>query len=350
MKILFDILNYFKNIIIDFDLLILADIQKETAKIKPDIIHADESEFFSRKEFAEIASALFYIFGFAKVFYSELEFMEYIFSKKTISTERIVYNFSRDGTKEGKKSLIPAFCDLYGLKYTGSNAFTISLLRNKWCFSNLLENNNICVPPSILVSKKTWNKLETFYGRCVIAKNLYESASQGMDINNRFFVLDDYQKKLEKLLNKMNCQQILVQEYIAGIECEVMVLQFKNNYYALDPIEIIFEDGVEFLDSSTSNAYTYSFQLLEKTLGLKTSKLIRNIAEQAATALMIKDYARFDFRIKDGQPYLIDIAGTPYTIRHSSVAYLFTEVYQLNYSDIYKAIFACCWSNYNDNN
>lgn len=97
----------------------------------PRISHADESEFFSRMEFAEIASALFNVFGFARVFYSEISFIEYVIHNKIQPKDCIVYNFSRDGVNPGKKSLIPAFCDLYGIKYTGSNAFVISFLETK---------------------------------------------------------------------------------------------------------------------------------------------------------------------------------------------------------------------------
>ena len=60
----------------------------------------------------------------------------------------------------------------------------------------------------------------------------------------------------------------------------------------------------------------------------------------------VYDYARFDFRIKKGVPYLFDIAGTPYTIYHSSIAYLFTQYYQMPYENIYKVIVACMLSNY----
>lgn len=73
---------------------------------------------------------------------------------------------------------------------------------------------------------------------------------------------------------------------------------------------------------------------------------IKQNAVLAARALNIKDYARLDFRIKGDQPYLIDIAGTPYTIKHSSIAYLFEKIMHLEYSDIYKVIMACCISNY----
>ena len=48
-------LEYFKNIDINFDVFIIADTQNKTIKSCNYICHADESEFFSRKEFSEIA-------------------------------------------------------------------------------------------------------------------------------------------------------------------------------------------------------------------------------------------------------------------------------------------------------
>lgn len=103
MNIVHECLTYFKNIDINFDLLIIADTQNKTVKNSNYIVHTDESEFFSRKEFAEIASTLFYIFGYAKVFYSELDFIKFVIEEQPSSTECYIYNFSRDGIAEGKK-------------------------------------------------------------------------------------------------------------------------------------------------------------------------------------------------------------------------------------------------------
>lgn len=55
----------------------------------------------SRKEFSEIASTLFYIFGYAKVFYSELDFIKFVMDEHPSATECYIYNFSRDGIAEG---------------------------------------------------------------------------------------------------------------------------------------------------------------------------------------------------------------------------------------------------------
>ena len=146
-------------------------------------------------------------------------------------------------------------------------------------------------------------------------------------------------------MERMRVKQILLQQYIDGPECEVLVIQFKNRYYALDPIEIVI-NGNDFLDTDTSNSYNYSFRKLTEKLASNIVDKIKYMAVKAAAALNIKDYARFDFRIEGNQPYLIDIAGTPYTIKHSSIAYLFEEVMHLEYNDIYKVIMACCISNY----
>ena len=345
MDIIQECLAYFKNIDINFDLLIIADTQNKTTKNNNYIVHTDESEFFSRKEFAEIASTLFYIFGYAKVFYSELDFIKFVMDEHPSSTECYIYNFSRDGIAEGKKSLIPAFCDLCGLKYTGSNAFTISLLRNKWIFTQVLSNMGILTPKSVLYTFNNHNILEPFLDMTILLKNIHESASIGLLTDNKIYLTKENLKTVDMTLQRMNTKQLLIQEYISGLECEVLVIQFKGKYYALEPVEIVI-NGNDFLDSLTSNLYNYSFRKLSDRLSPIVIEQIKKQAVKAAQILSIKDYARFDFRIEKDQPYLIDIAGTPYTIKHSSVAFLFENIMHLDYKDIYKTIMACSFSNY----
>lgn len=340
-----EILEQYKREDINFDVYIIADVQKKTAREgDPRIAHADESEFFSRREFAEIASALFYVFGFARVFYSEMSFIEYIIHNKVAPKGCIVYNLSRDGVKPGKKSLIPAFCDLYGIKYTGSDAFVISLLRNKKTYSDVLLQNSIHVPITYIFTPGHTSQadmLNVFEEMDILIKNIDESASIGLTSRCRMKLNRESYQQFHDTALEVNPKHVLVQEFIAGIECEVLVIKYQGQYFALNPVEIIFSDGQVFMDSEASNAYRYTFKLLEGA----SSKEVQKLATKAAETLNIKDYARFDFRIRNGTPYLFDIAGTPYTIRHSSIAYLF-EQYGVNYEDIYKVIVTCMLSNY----
>ena len=114
----------------------------------------------------------------------------------------------------------------------------------------------------------------------------------------------------------------LIQSLLVSVKPQrFLYFLFLPLYLALDPVEIIFPDDQEFMDSEISNSYRYTFKLLEGT----AANDVRQLAAKAAEILDVKDYARFDFRVRDGIPYLFDIAGTPYTIRHSSIAYLFDQ-------------------------
>ena len=182
-----------------------------------------------------------------------------------------------------------------------------------------------------------------FEGKDILIKNIDESASIGLTPDCQMTLSRKSYEKFHDTAMKLNSKHVLVQEFIEGMECEVLVVQYQGQYFALDPIEIVFSDGQAFMDSGTSNDYAYSFKLLTTA----DVALIRQAAVTAAEQLDITDYARFDFRIQDGKPYLFDIAGTPYTIRHSSIAYLFDQ-YGLKYEDIYKVIVTCMLSNYRD--
>jgi D-alanine-D-alanine ligase len=339
-QIVQDILGAFKQRSLDFDVYIMANVQGKTIDLDGGIInHANEDEFFSRAEFAEIASSIFDVFGFVRVFFSESELMAYLQNNNIKPTDCIIYNFARDGIAEGKKALVPAFCDFYGYKYTGSNAFVLSLLRNKYVYSKYLGAHNIEVPRTWLFNKETgfFGESRPELGQKIIVKYISESASMGINKKNVLNYEDDF--LVEQIRKRMGNDKVLVQEYIDGPECEVLVLKTPEGYRALDPIQIVFADGVKYMTSDMSNNYDYEFELLENTLKGEICERICKTAEQSAQLLGVSTYARFDFKINDNDtPNLFDIAGTPYTTRHSSPAYLFSDVYGFEFKDIFKTI------------
>ena len=216
---------------------------KPCVKVNPRISHADESEFFSRMEFAEIASALFNVFGFARVFYSEISLLNMSSIIKYSRRIASFINFSRDGVNPGKKSLIPAFCDLYGIKYTGSNAFVISLLRNKRIYGDILSKNGIPVPITyeFLPDRTTQaDILDVFNGLDILMKNIDESASIGLTPHCKMRLSHDSYQQFYNTATAVNSKRVLVQEFIAGPECEVLVVKYQGQYLALDPVEIVF--------------------------------------------------------------------------------------------------------------
>lgn len=344
------ILNCFSSDKLNYTIWILANVNDTIQNEETFIQHTNFSEFFSKSEFASIASKIIELFGYVRIFYSETEFMQYVLNniRDIPKEEIIIFNFMRDGILEGKKSLIPSFCDLYGLKYISSNAFVISLLRNKFVYTQYLNSLNINVPFTSCSKIFDINSYEKIRGKKVIIKNVFESASIGLDEANILNVsnYDALILKIKEYHNKMNSNNLLIQEFISGKECEVFVIRYGSKYYSFIPIMLNINNS-PIITASISDEYDYTFSPLFNEFPYKVCNSIQKSAEKAAGLLNIKNYGRFDYRINaKGEFYLIDIAGSPYLTRHSSINYLFTNLLNLKYSDIFLLIAAITIKNY----
>lgn len=314
------------------------------------IQHANFTEFFSKAEFASISSAIMEQFGYVRTFFSETEFIQYVLNNfNNLNLEDIiVFNFARDGVHEGKKSLIPAFCDLYNLKYTSSNAFVISLLRNKFVYTKYLEALGIPTPQTTCTNAIDKTYFLNIKGKNQIIKNIFESASIGISKNNIINVLDydTFINMLDSFSHNMHNPNLLIQEYIQGAECEVFVIKYAREFYAFSPVMLNINNS-PIITSQISDEYDYTFLPLSRYFSLEVCNSIQRTTEKAAKLLNIKNYARFDYRINEkGEYFLIDIAGSPYLTRHSSIEYLFTKLLDLKYADIFLLIIAITLENY----
>ena len=334
----------------NYTICIVANVNDTVQDEETFISHTNFSEFFTKAEFATIASTITELFGYVRIFYSETEFMHYVFDNinHIYNNNIIIFNFTRDGDYEGKKSLIPAFCDFYKLKYISSNAFVISLLRNKFVYTKYLSTFDIPVPFTTCSNLMDNTMFSEIKNKKIIIKNIYESASIGIDKNNVISVTNynTLISMIKKCHFKMNSNNLLIQEYIPGKECEVFVIRQGDNFYAFTPIMINISSS-SIITSAISNEYDYTFSPLSQEYTLNICKSIQKTSEKAAKLLNIKNYARFDYRIDaNGEFYLIDIAGSPYLTRHSSIEYLFTKLLNLEYSDIFLLITAITAENY----
>jgi D-alanine-D-alanine ligase len=335
-----------KEEIQDLEVIILSNTINKTKKTKYKCQNANNNEFFKYNEFKEIVMKIQNEFTFVYPFFNELEFIHEILNKNERTNDFIVYNLSRNGIKEGKKALIPAFCDLLDIKYTGSNAFVTSLARNKYVFSSLLKQHNICVPKSYLYLKDGgwYNSEKPSIGDKLIVKFVCESASIGIDQNNIFYYDKSKDEMLNSILIKNNITQLLVQEFISGYECEVPVI-IGEDIYPLGVVGISINTFTNLSDhiltSTISDNNEYEFYLLSNE---KENALIENIlntTRKVVQLLGMSDIARIDFRISDDNKYYVtDIAASPYTTEHSSFQYLFSHLYNIDISNLYYYIIA----------
>lgn len=324
-----------KNMKIDknqLSIVLLAHVQTPRGHINQAQIQCSETERFSIKEFNEIyqgiVNAGYYI---QAVYYNELDFINDFVEQPQRFRNCLIYNLTRNGLGDNKKTIIPAFCELVGLNYTSSASLPCALCRNKYYFTTLLHAHNIPVPKSwLLDSAGVWIGEAPLYGTQVICKPCSESASQGVNESGIFFAAPD-------MFTHFRGTQCIVQEYIDGEECEVPIFKFGDTVTALSPVGIDLK-GNKILDEQASSENQYGFYHLGKTQEPNIINTIQAYAEKAFRLMQMDVYGRIDFRIShNGTPYIFDISTTPYTTEHSSFAFAFARL-GFQYSGIYQAI------------
>ncbi|SFF44749.1 D-alanine-D-alanine ligase [Paenibacillus algorifonticola] len=293
------------------------------------------SEFLSEFELEELQEG-FLKFGFRpKVFYDELEFIQYILSQKHLINNKltIVFNMAQKGDKVGRKSLIPAFCDLNNIIYVNSNPYVVSLCRNKYHSGNILAHHGLPTPNSWLYTKQTkWiNENRPPQNSKVIVKLNNESASIGIDENN----ILNFSSETEDMIEQMSIhyqQDIIIQQFIEGFEVEVPIIN-SSEPLCLLPMGIKIADQ-EFLgnniltyDKRKNDDYKYyNFNDIDHAL---CQKIIKT-SKETITILGIQGFGRIDYRINTQNEFFItDIATNPHIVHHSAFFHAFKH---LNYS------------------
>lgn len=345
------ILNATSNINQDIEIALISNSRSKTKTIENiKIQYSDENEFFSDEEFSQILDGIQSSGFYVHAFFNEVNFISDILNKNFNIEKKLIYNLARNGKMPGKKSLIPSFCDLLTIPYTGSNAFIISLCRAKYTYSKYLEAHGILIPKSwIYVGENKWlNNSKPNIGTQIIIKSMSESASIGMNSNSiNNFSVETLTFLEEKFVEKN--EPLLVQEFISGFECEVPLI-ISNRVHSMSPIGISINNKYklesEILTYKRSFDDDYNFYDLSEVLDKKHCSFIEELSTKIASIIGLQNYGRIDFRIDNsGKPYLIDIASTPYTTKHSSFAFAF-EILGIPYHQIYSTIIGISYLKY----
>lgn len=317
--------------------IIIINLQNSPDNATLRIDQANKVERFTTIEYQEIVESIDELNIDYTIYYNELEFISDVVNEKLKINDIIVFNFARNGLKEGKKSLIPSFCDLLNIIYTGSGAFTQSLCRNKFVYNKYLQQIGITVPQTCgYTPYKEWmggvtpNNLNK-----TIIKPIAESGSIG--VSKEIIQYDSWDKNKVEFIHD---QTMLVQEYIEGNEVECPFFVFDGKVVALPAIQLKMNNK-NFLDIETSTNNDYTFSILNEQDANHLYPLLNKIV----SALNIKGYGRADFRINtDGKSFLFDIATMPFICEHSSFTFAMRHL-KYKRSDIFKIILSIAIKN-----
>ena len=231
-----------------------------------------------------------------------------------------------------RRVLIPALCLYYGFINLNADPYMSAIGCNKETMYNLLESKSFdaFIPPTLYFDLDTPVNLDLINSNCgkyLIIKPICESCC--IDV---FFIQESKSTihTINYLINKYN--RCMVQKYIPGKEIGITVVYHDSNYYALPPIEIVFQDDKQFLTHEDSYYENYELKVCD------TSEILLRECEKMSKALEYNCITRYDFRFDGYNYFLFDISPNPTLSGHSSSNYAARNLLNCDHRGIYKLL------------
>lgn len=215
-----------------------------------------------------------------------------------------------------KEMHVTALFELISLTYTGASPLALGLTQDKARTKDLLSRHQLPTPKYCLV------KLGGHYPRLkelvypLIVKPRWEDASQGISNES---VVDNEKALLARIdyVHKTYHQGALVEEFILGREINAAII-------GNGPHEVLPLSEIKFHPDLAQPIVSYEGKWLEQSqqykltepvcpapLKMRSEMLLRDIALRAYKLLECRDYARVDFRLRDGVPYILEVNANP---------------------------------------
>jgi D-alanine-D-alanine ligase len=235
-------------------------------------------------------------------------------------SRRVVYNgieggIAFDGFQPGRKALIPAVADSYGLVCSNSNAYACALGRHKFHYFTVLRALGVSTP-------RVWHYRRSggWAGRKapvrdakVIAKSTYESWSVGVTDDSIFTTDASCEERVAAIADAIG-QPVTVQEFVSGPEICVPVFA-DPEHVVTPPVEAVLAKA----PGDANAVMTIDDNLLNEGVTYRRFHHDAEVEQRMLTAavaafeiLELEGFARIDFRVDDtGTPWVIDVGVSP---------------------------------------
>lgn len=284
------------------------------------------SDYYSLTQFNSITDCLLRNNLEVLPYFDEMDFIYDFLNKKVRNNypkKFIVLNFSQKGTVQGRKSLIPVFCEMNDILHTNSNGFASSFAREKY-YWNLCLKHFYDTPDSWAYDKSGWLNGSPDDGTKIIVKLPNQSSSIGLESSSSSFVYDKSKEDKVREIALRYGEAMLVQKFIAGMECEVPVFNDGKECFALPPAGIMLDNNEnlddKFLDYDIRGNQKYTrYNLMSKYPNIADK--VKEIAVSISKFLDLQGICRIDFRIdKYCTPFVTDINCSPHLTQASCIS------------------------------
>jgi len=233
----------------------------------------------------------------------------------------IVFNIAEGFRGVNREAQVPAICEFFGIPYSGSDPFTLTLCLDKAKTKETLAFHGIPTPRFAVVEDV--GELQTRTADLqlpLFVKPLHEGSSKGITDRNLCFDRDHLARQTRFLLENYQ-QPVLVEEYLPGKEFTCAVLGNGNRATVLPIVGMNFES----LPEGALPIYSFDAKFVwdrpENPLEIfqcparitkELQASIERVTLDAFRVLGCRDWARIDVRLDAaGNPNVLEVNPLP---------------------------------------
>ena len=233
----------------------------------------------------------------------------------------IVFNIAEGFHGVNRESHVPAICEFFGIPYSGSDPFTLTLCLDKARTKETLSFHGIPTPKFAVVEKLSdLDERTSDLQLPVFIKPLHEGSSKGITDGNLCWDRDHLLRQTKFLLENYH-QPVLVEQYLPGKEFTCGVLGNGDEATVLPIVGMNFES----LPKGALPIYSYDAKFIwdrpERPLEIfqcparitrELQASIERVVLDAYRVLGCRDWARIDVRLDSaGNPNILEVNPLP---------------------------------------
>ena len=233
----------------------------------------------------------------------------------------IVFNIAEGFRGVNREAHVPAICEFFGIPYSGSDPFTLTLCLDKAKAKETLAFHGIQTPKFSVVARLTDIDSRTANLRLpLFVKPLHEGSSKGITDSSLCWDRSQLRTQTDFLLENYG-QPVLVEEYLPGKEFTCAVIGNGDDATVLPLVGMNFES----LPKGALPIYSYDAKFVwdrpEKPLEIfqcparitkELQASIERVTLDAFRVLGCRDWARIDVRLDAaGKPNVLEVNPLP---------------------------------------
>ncbi|MFL6874508.1 hypothetical protein ACJ6YJ_06535 [Pseudomonas marginalis] len=219
-----------------------------------------------------------------------------------LSLDDVDYIFNAMHGGDGENGVVQGLLDLLGVPYNGASREASSICMSKILTRFVASANSIVVPEGVVrgAGGIDYNEIRNRLGGRVVVKPDCQGCSIGVSV-----VVDDVGFERAVLNAEVFNGRLLFEEFVCGFEITVAVLAGEIlPFLSITHSKDFFDFNAKFNSSDTR--YEVADCIPESVVDLIKASICR-----LCEILNFGRYARFDFIVREGIPYLLEVNTLP---------------------------------------